>query len=410
MQEAATLVQNTGIVSPSVLHAGPPPRVSGDSAPRVLWVDAEPNALEGLRPHLERVYSLRMATSSLEALSILDQEAPYAVVLSDIRMPEMDGATFLARVRQRFPDTVRLLLTGAGDVDLAIAGVNEGHISQLLTKPCLPAQLLAALSTSVEHYRLAIAERILRERTLLATRRLEAVNRELEAFTYSVSHDLRAPLRAIDGFIGILLKEHSESLNTEGRRVLDIVRKNAAKMSHLIDDLLAFSRLGRKPLVVRRVDMARLAESAVSEVQLAAPGRRWEVRVNPLPEAHGDEALLQQVWSNLASNASKYSSGQATTVLEIGGRQENGERIYYVKDNGVDFDMQYAGKLFQVFSRLHKASEFEGTGIGLALVYRIISRHGGRVWAEGSPGQGATFYFALPEIWEKEDFLNAASE
>jgi two-component system sensor histidine kinase/response regulator len=405
MQEAITLVHTT-----SVPETGPLPTVTGDAAPRVLWVDAEPNALEGLRPHLERFYSLRIATSSTEALAILDSEGPCAVVLSDVRMPEMDGATFLARVRQRFPDTVRLLLTGAGDVDLAIAGVNEGHISQLLTKPCLPAQLLAALSTSVEHYRLAIAERILRERTLLAQRRLEAVNRELEAFTYSVSHDLRAPLRAIDGFVGILLKDHSSNLDIEGKRVLDIVRKNAAKMSHLIDDLLAFSRLGRKPLMVRKVDMTRLAESALNAIQVAGSERRWEVRLDRLPEAHGDEALLQQVWSNLVSNAAKYSSGQAVSVLEIGGRQENGERIYYVKDNGVGFDMQYANKLFQVFSRLHKASEFEGTGFGLALVYRIVSRHGGRVWAEGSPGQGATFYFALPEIWQVEEFLNAASE
>lgn len=167
---------------------------------------------------------------------------------------------------------------------------------------------------------------------------MEAANRELEGFTYSVSHDLRTPLRAIDGFVGILLKDHAERLDAEGRRVLDIVRKNTAKMGRLIDDLLEFSRLGRKPLAVRAVDMTELAESVLREVQAAGPERRWKVHVGRLPEAHGDEALLRQVWVNLVGNAAKYTRGRPAAVVEVGGHQAHGERVYYVKDNGVGFD------------------------------------------------------------------------
>lgn len=225
---------------------------------------------------------------------------------------------------------------------------------------------------------------------------LEAVNRELEGFSYSVSHDLRAPVRVIEGFVGLLLKEHSDSLDDEGRRILEIIRRNTIMMGQLITDLLAFSHSGRKALTVRTIDMTQLAESLWRETQMASPGRNWDVNIGRLPEAEGDEALLRQVWLNLLSNASKYTAGRATASIQIEGHLEHHERVYSVKDNGVGFDMRYVDKLFKVFQRLHKPSEFPGTGIGLALVHRIISRHGGRVWAEGGAGTGATFFFSLP--------------
>lgn len=223
---------------------------------------------------------------------------------------------------------------------------------------------------------------------------LETANKELEAFSYSVSHDLRAPLRAIDGFSRIFIEDYAEKLDDEGRRVLDVIRNNAQNMGQLIDDLLAFSRLGRKQIETSRVDMEELARDVCGGF---ATSSNSQINIEQLPETAGDKALLRQVFVNLISNAVKYSTTRGNTSVEVGGRFENGENIYYVQDNGVGFDMKYANKLFGVFQRLHSAEEFEGTGVGLAIVQRIVHRHGGRVWAEGEVNKGATFYFALPQ-------------
>jgi len=229
---------------------------------------------------------------------------------------------------------------------------------------------------------------------------LEAANKELEAFTYSVSHDLRAPLRAIEGFSQILMEDHLPKLDEECQRLLRVVRDNTRQMGQLIDDLLAFSRISRYPLTADTLDMAELARSVASELVPVDASAAPQVQVYPLPEARADASLMRQVWVNLLSNAFKFSRGKDPRVIEVGSRVADGETVYHVKDNGVGFDMRYAHKLFGVFQRLHKASEFEGTGVGLAIVRRIVTRHGGRVWAEGTVGRGATFYFALPR---KED-------
>ncbi|HZP41997.1 MAG TPA: ATP-binding protein [Candidatus Binatia bacterium] len=228
------------------------------------------------------------------------------------------------------------------------------------------------------------------------SRELAAANKELEAFSYSVSHDLRAPLRAIDGFARILVEDHGPRLDDDGRRVLGVVRENARQMGRLIDDLLAFSRVGRKGLEKSRVDMAALALSVVAETRRLDPERRASVHVGPLLPALADGSLIRQVLVNLVGNAWKFTRGRPEAVIEIGCRRGKGETIYFVKDNGAGFDMRYAGKLFGVFQRLHRAEEFEGTGVGLAIVQRIVQRHGGRVWAEGVVDGGAVFYFALP--------------
>jgi signal transduction histidine kinase len=229
------------------------------------------------------------------------------------------------------------------------------------------------------------------------TTELVAANAALESFSYSVSHDLRAPLRAIEGFSAIVETGQGEHLDAEGHRLLGLVRANALRMSKLIDDLLTFSRAGRSRLQRTRVAMSAMARNAFDEVA-ADPLTRAKIdfRLGELPEAEGDASLLQQVWINLLSNSVKYSAHVEQPVIEVDGVTEGDLVIYRVRDNGAGFDMAYAGKLFGVFQRLHGATEFEGTGIGLALVSQIVTRHGGRVWGEGAVGTGATFSFSLP--------------
>jgi PAS domain S-box-containing protein len=227
-------------------------------------------------------------------------------------------------------------------------------------------------------------------------RYLENANKELEAFSYSVSHDLRAPLRAIDGFSQVLLEEYSNKVDDEGQRFLRIIRANSQKMGQLINDLLAFSRLSRQALNLAFVDMDTLAGEAVEEQKTAVPDRTVNWKVDRLPPAYGDRSMIRQVLVNLVANAVKFTRPREDAEIEIGARSEKAENVYYVKDNGVGFDMQYYGKLFGVFQRLHRDEEFEGTGVGLAIAQRVVHRHGGRIWAESKPGAGATFFFALP--------------
>ena len=227
---------------------------------------------------------------------------------------------------------------------------------------------------------------------------LESANKELEAFSYSVSHDLRAPLRHIDGFVKMLDKQAGEKLDDRGRRYLGIIADSAQKMGALIDDLLIFSRMSRAELHCSKVSTEALVHEAVNGLQPDTNGRRINWNIGALPEVDADPSMLQQVWVNLISNAVKYTRPRDPAEIEIGSQPpENGAYVFFVQDNGVGFDMQYAHKLFGVFQRLHRAEEFEGTGIGLANVSRIIHRHGGRVWAEGKPNAGATFYFSLPQ-------------
>lgn len=230
------------------------------------------------------------------------------------------------------------------------------------------------------------------------TRDLREALEELEHFSYSVSHDLRAPLRAIDGFSRILAEEYVSKLDEEAKRLIQVVRNNARRMGELIDDLLDFSRVGRQALKPTRLNMNAMVRSVLDNLTGSQKEQKADIKTETLPAAFADGSLLRQVWQNLLSNALKFSAGRPRPQIWVGAREEANQIIYFVKDNGVGFDMKYADKLFQIFQRLHSAEEFEGTGVGLSIVQRIVTRHGGRVWAESQPEQGATFYFSLPKI------------
>ncbi len=280
----------------------------------------------------------------------------------------------------------------AGRFDL---GFYAGRIYGLLAASFVLIVLL--IENGVLYGRLVAAhEGEFRERRRAQEKAIElsAVNKELESFSYSVSHDLRAPLRAIDGYSRLLEEDSGERLGEEGRRLLSVVRASSQRMGRLIDDLLAFSRLGQQEPAKSRVDMTQLAQETAAELGRDFPAA--QLTISPLPPAMADRALLKQVWANLIGNALKYSFKREQPQIEVGGRQEAEESVYWIRDNGVGFDMRYAAKLFGVFQRLHRQDEFPGTGVGLAIVQRVISRHRGRVWAESQPDQGARFHFSLP--------------
>jgi light-regulated signal transduction histidine kinase (bacteriophytochrome) len=236
----------------------------------------------------------------------------------------------------------------------------------------------------------------LEERVLLRTTELEKSVQEMESFAYSVSHDLRSPLRAIDGFSQILVDEYSDKFDQEGWRVLNVIRENTKKMDQLISDLLALSRISRVEFSASSIDMSSLVNTVIQEFTTNKVISADTIIVKELLPVMGDHNLLRQVWINLIDNAIKYSRNHPDSKVEIGSYREDKSNVFYVRDEGVGFNPAYSHKLFGVFQRLHKASEFEGSGVGLAIVQRIIIRHHGKVWAESKPGNGATFYFSLP--------------
>ena len=252
-----------------------------------------------------------------------------------------------------------------------------------------------ALQKSHDELELRVEERT--AELLARTTQLERANRELEDFSYTISHDLRAPLRAIDGFSSRLLRDCREKLDEDGVRKLNAVSKNARKMGQLIDDLLTFSRLGRKEMNIVKIDLEIMANDVWQDIRELNPGREMDFRIVHLMPASGDASQVRQVFVNLLSNAAKFTRERNPALIEVGSYDKDGDRIHYVKDNGVGFDMRYYDKLFGVFERLHPEEEYEGTGVGLAIVQRIIHRHGGRVWAESTVNEGAVFYFTLGE-------------
>lgn len=359
-------------------------RLLFEGNPHPIWVyDLETLAFLAVN----RAASLHYGYSSEEFLEM---------TIKDIRPPE-DVPALLDNVskvssKETIARTWRHLRKDGTIIDVEIA-------SHQLLFAGRNAEIVLA-NNITDRKRAENAIQVLNENLKKRTVQLEETNKELEAFSYSVSHDLRAPLRAIDGFSRILLEDQADKLDQDGCRALEVVRKNAQNMGQLIDDLLAFSRLGRKAIEPTTIDVTDLAKSVFNELVPSDSEHHAQLKVGNVPPATGDRILLRQVFANLLSNAAKYSRFKEHPLIEVGGRIENGNNLYYVKDNGAGFDMRYANKLFGVFQRLHGPEEFEGTGVGLAIVQRIIHRHQGRVWAEGKVNEGATFYFTLPR---KED-------
>ena len=325
--------------------------------------------VEALRRGEAQVVDTRMLPPGRETEALLASGVNIYMVVPMIAGGELLGALSFGSESDVFPpDQVSIAREVA--TQLAIAMVQ--------------ARLLAQVTNHAAELETRVLER---------TAELEAVNKELSSFSYSVSHDLRAPLRAVDGYARMLEEDYTTRLDDEGRRLLGVIRESAGRMGQLIDDLLNFSRLGRQPMARHSVDTAGLVNDVIQEVRAQSPAK---IEIGDLPQAQGDRALLKQVWVNLIGNALKYSSKRDAARVEIGGQIEGEENIYWVRDNGAGFDPRYAAKLFGVFQRLHSNEEFTGTGVGLAIVQRVVTRHGGRVWAEGRPGEGACFSFSLP--------------
>ncbi|HAD05496.1 MAG: hypothetical protein A2091_03610 [Desulfuromonadales bacterium GWD2_61_12] len=323
------------------------------------------------------------------------------LALLDLGLPDSSGLDSFIRLRDTAPELPVIILTGNNDQEAAVAAVKEGA-QDFLVKGEITANLLVrAIRYAIERKRakseLHKLNAELEQRVASRTSELAVANRELEAFAYSVSHDLRAPLRAIDGFSRILLEDYAPQLDAEGQRICTVISDSTRRMNELMNALLAFSRLGRAELRLAPVEMTALAEAVFGELTTQAERARIDFRLHPLPRVAGDPALLRQVWVNLLANAIKFSAKKERATISVDARSEGTEYIFSVQDNGAGFDMRYADKLFGIFQRLHSDKEFAGTGIGLSIVQRIVQRHGGRVWGESAPEAGAIFYFTLKQ-------------
>jgi signal transduction histidine kinase len=358
-----------------------------DGRPRILWADDNADMREYVRRLLSDRYDVTAVADGKSALRTA-LAAPPDLVLSDVMMPGLDGFGLLRELRadRRTRAIPTILLSARAGEEAALEGLEAGA-DDYLVKPFSARELLARVRSHID------MERLRRNWTV----QLEAANEELEAFSYSVSHDLRAPLRHINGFADLLERHVADSLDEKGRRYLKTVSESAERMGRLIDDLLAFSRMGRAEMQSTTVDIHELTREVMEDLRNQIGNRSIAWTIGSLPEVSGDPSMLRQVLVNLLSNAVKYTIQRTEAHIEVGYLNGDGdERIFFVRDDGVGFDMQYVGKLFGVFQRLHSAELFEGTGIGLANVRRIIHRHGGRTWAEAAPDCGATFYFSLP--------------
>ena len=375
--------------------AEPPLR---DAAPAtILIVDDEPAQMKALCNTLrDQGYVTTGFVSAGDALNALRSQR-FDLVLTDLSMPEMDGISLLRAAREIDGELVGIMMTGHGAVDTAVQAMKAGALDYIL-KPFKLSNIMPVLSRALAVRRLREENAELARRVHERTDQLEAANHELEAFSYSIAHDLRTPLRSIDGFANILLEDFAPHWPAEAQRLLGTVRERAQHMGRLIDALLRLSRLGRQPLSLERVPMTTLARQVLDELRAEQPERRLETMIADLPDAVGDVALLRQVLVNLLSNAFKFTLQRPDAHVDVGFREDGGERIYHVRDNGAGFDMRFAERLFGVFQRQHRADEFEGTGVGLSIVQRIIRRHGGRVWAEAEVDKGATFFFTLPPV------------
>jgi two-component system, sensor histidine kinase and response regulator len=411
----------------------------------ILVAEDSPTQAEQLNQFLTtHGYSVTVAQDGRQALAVAADTNP-AVIITDVVMPEMDGYQLCAAVKshEHLKDVPVILLTSLTRPEDILKGLECGADS-FVRKPYEESYLLSRIDFILANRKLRSAERLqvglqlhfggsahfinaekqqildllistyedavrinqeleskrlelACERDALAerTRQLAAANRDLESFSYSISHDLRAPLRHISGFAGILMEDHSAELSAEAKSYLNRIQDRIAKMGRMIDDLLNLSRLDRSELRMQTIPLPSLVEEVVQELNAETNGRRIEWKIAPLPSVRGDPGLVRQLFANLLSNAVKYTRPQEHAIIEIGTTYRE-HQVLYVRDNGVGFDPRHASRLFAPFQRLHSEKEFAGTGVGLATVQRIVRKHGGEISAEAEVGKGATFYFSLP--------------
>lgn len=382
-----------------------------DSKINILLIDDKPSNVYSLEKLLEKPgREFLSAYSGAEGLrKALENEVD--LIILDVQMPDMDGFE-VAQILKSNKRTKEIPIIFASaekkEHQSIMKGFEEGAVDYL-SKPLDPELTKAKVSVLLK---IQLQKRELIEKNLSLERadaqitqlninlqknleQLEIMNNELESFSYSISHDLQSPLRVLLGYSKILEEDYNNQLNDDAKKILSIVQQKASYLGTMIENLLKFSKLGRQELQKSQIDILQLVQKIVNDTNDATG--RVKIIVKELHSAIADPSLLVHVWANLISNALKYSSKKETPTIEIGSYKPNNEIVYYVKDNGSGFDMKYSDKLFGVFQRLHHESEFEGTGVGLSIVQRIILKHGGRVWAEGKINIGATFYFSLPE-------------
>jgi len=344
-------------------------------------------------------FRLTLSTRVDELLESLERD-PIEVLLLDLGLPDSQGMATFHRINNRAPGLPIVIFSGADDEQLASEAVSCGAQDYLVKGRINSFLLKRAIRYAMERKRaeeeIRLLNRDLERRVAERTAQLVAANKELEAFSYSVSHDLRAPLRHIEGYVGMLQRATQGILPQNAERYLETISAASVEMGQLIDDLLAFSRMSAEEMHETRVSLGALLDEVLRGLQIAARGRVIDWKIGALPDVIGDSAMLKRVLVNLVDNAIKYTKRRERAEIDIGvAGQEDDRTVLFVRDNGAGFDMRYLHKLFGVFHRLHDAQEFEGTGIGLATTRRIIERHGGRVWAEGEVDRGATFYFTL---------------
>jgi signal transduction histidine kinase len=388
---------------------------------RLMAIDDSPTYLESLAEAFgSEGYEVTKVASAREGLALIAQN-PFDCVIVDLVMPEMDGIEVCRRINEmgRSMDhpMVVIMLTSSETKEDMTRGLEAGaddFVGKSSDMAVLKARIRALLRRKFfqeENRRIreqllhteleateARAARELAEARAVLVNELQRKNKELEAFSYSVSHDLRAPLRVIDGFSKALLEDYAGKLDANGQHYLDRVRAAAQRMGELINDLLKLSKVGRADLQWGRVDLSSLARGVTTGLQTANPGRRVRVSITDGVVAEADYRLLQVVFENLLGNAWKFTTAVSEAAVEFGVSQRDGVLAYFVRDNGAGFDMAHAGRLFTPFQRLHSEATFPGTGIGLATVHRIVDRHGGRVWAESAVERGATFFWTLPTL------------
>jgi hypothetical protein len=368
---------------------------TGSGEARILIVDDEVAQMKALCNTLKDQGFETTGFASAKAALALLREQKFDLLLTDMMMPEMDGITLLRAALEIDPSLIAIIMTGEGTISTAVESMKSGAFDYIL-KPFKLSVLLPVLSRALAVKQLRAKNAELEKRIQQRTEDLEVANKELESFSYSVSHDLRSPLRHIEGFAKLLKAGHAADLSAEAQDFIEHIVSSTKRMGTLIDDLLKFSRLGRQHLSLGDVNLSALVAEVFNELRKDQGERTVDVRIHDLPNCKGDWSLLKQVYLNLLSNAFKFTRDQKMPVIEIGRQEMAGAPAYFVRDNGAGFDMKDAEKLFGVFQRLHTQSEFEGTGVGLSIVQRIVQRHGGRIWAEAAAGKGAAFYFTLP--------------